>query len=309
MKKLIVRLLIFGIPLYVYILAMVLVDPYNYFNISNLIDSNAKKEISYKLNYCIWKSIEFKRQPNPNILLGDSRVAGINTDEIKKDAHASFYNFAYGGATLPEIIDTFWFADRQVKLKIVYIGIGFNFYNARVSRNRFIEAKDISNNLLYYFTNRNVWQSFFSLVFKRVAKVDVGIGKVRSDKDVFWHHQLNVSAVNYYKRYLYPKEYYLELKKISDYCKINNIKLVFIVPATHLDLQDIVGKYGLDAAHSRFIYDLIELGDVYDFDYPNDFTRNKNNFSDPFHPHERNFMFLEVWERDPTLARYYKAKK
>jgi len=37
------------------------------------------------------------------------------------------------------------------------------------------------------------------------------------------------------------------------------------------------------ADEKKFKEDLKKLGDVYDFNYPNEITKERNNFSDPFH--------------------------
>src|SRR5438309_758333 len=68
-----------------------------------------------------------------------------------------YYNFAYGGAALSEIIDTFWFVQRHTRaLKSVYIGINFNLYNDYNYHARTAAVSVILRNPLLYVFSRTV---------------------------------------------------------------------------------------------------------------------------------------------------------
>mgnify|MGYP001593967187 FL=1 len=90
----------------------------------------------------------------------------------------------------------------------------------------------------------------------------------------------------FYSNYEYPTTYYEGLKEISNYCKENNIKLIFFVPPTHIEQQQSVINFDLAEEEVRFRDDIKKLGILYDFDYPNEKTKNKTNFSDPLHPND-----------------------
>ena len=113
------RILIFCIPFCAYLGIILLIDPYNYFNISRF-TSKEKKGITNSLNYCFWKAIEFKNNPSQNIIIGDSRADNIDVDRIYRLTGESYFNFGYGGGSLPEMIKTFWYSVKITKLKRVY---------------------------------------------------------------------------------------------------------------------------------------------------------------------------------------------
>jgi hypothetical protein len=117
------------------------------------------------------------------------------------------------------------------------------------------------------------------MVFNSTA----AIGRPDMSATEFWKYQLDVTANRYYANHTYPTVYYESLKKISEYCKSNNIKLVFFIPASHVDLQKKTEEFNLLAEEGKFKEDIKKLGDVYDFNYPNEVTKNRANFSDPFH--------------------------
>ena len=84
----------------------------------------------------------------------------------------------------------------------------------------------------------------------------------------------------------------MELVNISDYCKKNNINLVFFIPPTHIDLQEQVKYFSLQKEENKFKNDLHNIAKTYDFDYSNKLTVNKNNFSDPFHLNKELFSLI-----------------
>jgi hypothetical protein len=64
---------------------------------------------------------------------------------------------------------------------------------------------------------------------------------------------------------------------------VNKIKLVFFIPPTHTDLQGRVADFHLEKAEYQFKKDIEGLGELHDFDFRNDLTADKRNFTDPFH--------------------------
>jgi len=80
---------------------------------------------AYPLNYCLWKMPAFARHPASNLLLGDSRMDALKSERVKELTGTDYFNLAYGGATIREIIESFWFASRHASVSRVYIGINF----------------------------------------------------------------------------------------------------------------------------------------------------------------------------------------
>ena len=296
MKKFLKKAIIYLIPFLIYFIMVVIVDPFNYFNVSHFIDNKIKKNTSYRLHYQLWKLIEYERDPLPNIILGDSRALYIKPREIYKFSNEKYFNFAYGGGTLSEIIDTFWYCTKKVKLKNVYIDINFNRYNAIETRNRFVNAKNITQNFLGYAFNKTTFLALYYNLRGKFVNKNFRIGKPKFDKEKFWQKKLHETAKYFYSKYVYPEKYHTELKKIASYCKKNNIKLVFFIPPIHVDLQNFIKKYELEEKNKQFKMDLAELGEVFDFNVDNKLTENVDNFVDPLHVDDQNGVIVpEVW--------------
>jgi len=278
------KLLLFLIPVLLYVLVVIVVDPYNYFSISKGVVSNQiKRKISYEISNPLYELVEFEKKPSPNVLLGSSQTGLFVPEIIKEYTGRQFMNMSYGGGSLPEIISTFWELDKQTELKEVYIGISFIDFNGSQYRNRIPEALKIKSNSLSYIFSKSVLESTFLILKALLFNAKVEIGKPDMSREKFWKYQLDVTANRFLTNHSYPTAYYESLKKIAVYCKEKNIKLVFFIPASHVDLQQKTTEFNLVAEENKFREDIKKLGDVYDFNYPNELTKEKNNFSDPFH--------------------------
>jgi hypothetical protein len=277
------RAILLALPLLVVCAALIAVDPFDYFGISHLVPDRVKLETSYQLNACLWKMIQYDRRPCPNLLLGDSRMLALSAEDVSRAAGRPFANMAYGGSSLNEVIQTFWFASTKTRLREVWIGFGFNMYDDYNYANRTDAFLSMRQNPLLYFANRTVLKCAAYNVYYDYSGIDPKIGVPTETRDQFWQEQLGPLTARWYSRYVYPQIYHRELQKIADYCRANRIKLGFIIFPTHVELQRRVYDFGLEGNYRRFKQDLSALAPTFDFDYPSPITENRANFRDPYH--------------------------
>jgi hypothetical protein len=300
------KLSMFLLPLLLLAGAIAYIDPFEYFAMPSNISSEVKGAGSSRLNYALWKTVHYRKNPEPNLILGDSRVGQINEKLIGRFTDEKYYNFGYGGGSLPEIISTFWFAAGETRLQHVYIGINLSLYNEYLSRNRVPGALSILQNPLLYLINRDVWKASFLVAKKVWLGMDTDIEKPPMNQEQFWMYQLTTTADRYYGRYAHPDKYYKELSQIVDYCRTNGIELVFLILPTHIDLQNCISQhYGLQQAAEQMLTDLCGLGTTIDFNYPNGLTEAKENFSDPYHLKSQAMekVVEDVWGKAPLYGR------
>jgi len=118
---------------------------------------------------------------------------------------------------------------------------------------------------------------------------------------VYWKEKMDEQTGKFYKTYKYPDEFKAELMKIEDYCRANNINLVFFVPPTYIELQDQVAKFSLTSQYQKFREDMKSIAKVYDFNYDSPFARDKSNFFDPFHSRrDLDTILIKTIFRDST---------
>lgn len=257
------------------------VDPFNKNEMFAL--DLPKSTISMKMSYPLFKILEYTRDPKPTIVLGDSRAMALS-DALFVEAGANdTYNFAFGGGTLPEAIDTFWFAVNNAELARVIFCIPFNLLSEYNAKNRFRAAESLGKSeMAYYFSSFVTKASVFNLI-KRFTGVSMKDEKPRVEKDAFWESQLGENTAMYYGNWTWSTRHFADLKKIVDYCEENGIELLFILPPSHTDLQKKISEYALDDEYLGYKKELRKLGAVIDYDFDNQVTSNKENFLDPYH--------------------------
>jgi hypothetical protein len=309
-RRLVKRGLVFGLPFCLYALFILLADPFDFLGASRAIPDDVKLQTSFQLNPCLWKMNEFRRAPRENVLLGDSRMMSLHSERIKELTGADFYNFAYGGASLREIIDTFWFAAGRVPLRRVYVGLNLTVYNDYNYTDRTKTYTTIERDPALYFVNRTVLESALYGTYSRLTKTDLKLGTPTLDREAFWRDQLEHGNAGYYRSYVYPARYKKELEKVAAYCREHGVELAFVIFPSQVEAQRLIADYRLEAANEAFRRDLAALAPVYDFDYENDITANKENYSDPNHFVKPigDQLIREVWLGQLRYARKYEYK-
>ena len=315
MKKFIVKALLFGIPFYLYAAAMVLVDPFNYFSTTCLIVPNSVKQaVSGRLNYALWKMVDFRRHPTPNAYFGDSRMEGLDDATVEREAGERYANLALGGGTLPEAIKMFDFAAEEaeaqhVPLRSVYMGISFDMYDATNADDRVAGTRVLLDQPLMYIFNRSVLYAAWRVIDVTYFGASADIERPPMTREEFWRHQLGPVMRQKLERYLYPEQQHDDLVRITDYCRTHGVDFTVVVPPTHVVIQRRIEALGRQQECERFRRDVGTLARVFDFDHPTRLTRPEDNFADPFHltPAVQETLIHEIWGAGgkPPDARVY----
>jgi hypothetical protein len=304
MKRLLLRGLLLALPFVVVGALIVAVDPFDYFGVSHLVSDSVKEETSGKLHYTLWKLGKFKRNPGSRLILGDSRMAGLRTSDVDRVAGEPYANVAYGGGTIAEAVDTYWFAAERAHLEAVYLGIGFINFNAFQAVNRVPEAEAMLANPALYLSNRLVLRAALLAGFVQASGRQVNVEAPGMTREAFWRFQLEESAPQLLRSYSYPVAYEQALTRVAADCRKRGTRLVIVIPPTHVELQRKVREFGLEAEEARFKAFVATLGPVYDFDYPNAYTEDRANFSDPFHFTNDDQIVREIWGHERRYAQY-----
>lgn len=295
-------LLLFLTPFILLILLNLVVDPFNY---SNFIKLNLEKDsVTMPFDYRLFKLNAYRENPSSNILLGDSRIAAFNVDEIEKISGKRYFNFGYGGGTLNEVFETIEFASKKDSLKEIVIGLSFNLFDASNSKERVSRSVKIINNPLSYYFNFKTSKASLYVLFYNIFGVNYASEHPNKTKEEFWKQQLNL-ADNTYTNYNYPFLFEEKLLNLKLWCDKNQIKLFFILPPTHIDLQNKVLENNLGKEYSDYKSFLKSLGTVYDFDIKDSITVDAANFKDPYHFNDTIMKVLikRIWsiEQSDTL--------
>jgi hypothetical protein len=100
---------------------------------------------------------------------------------------------------------------------------------------------------------------------------------------VYWRYQLDYNARAYYERWQKPDRLRGLFLGLADECRRRGIRLLLIVPPTHVDLQRMIPLYHLNAEHTQYLLLLRDTAETLDFDQVNSTTIDRTKFGDPFH--------------------------
>lgn len=277
------KIIFFLLPILGWLLLVVVIDPFNYWNISNFIPAKIKDQTIQPINQQLYKSIQYKRNLAPNIIIGDSRSAAISSAYFAELTGKKYFNLGTNACKINEIIDFFYFADRLAKLEEVVIVLNFSMYNKFAYADRVKSVLSALDNPLQYIFSRSTAQAswiLFSNTFLGTHYMETKPGK---SKEKFWQQIMRTNGVNWYERYEYPAGLYKDLRQLAAYCQTKGIRLTMVVLPHHIEFQRNVVKYNLGQAMERFYQDMCTIGSVVDYDYPNEITESKENFNDPVH--------------------------
>ncbi len=271
----------FAVPVLIYLLIIAVADPFRLFDGSAFPEA-LKKQTAWPLNPCMWKLIYFHKHPSSHILLGDSRMEGLPDATISARTGQRYANLAFGGATANEIIDAFWFAAHRQPLKSVVIGMNLNVYNGYAIYRRTEAVESLLTNRLLYFTNRNVAEAAFHTYRAAFTGRAPELDRVPVGQENFWDAMLALQHLEY-GRWAEPVVYRPQLRKISDWCRQNDVSLTFVVFPSHQDVQAVIGQYGRLPNLAAMKKELAGWGRVVDFEVDSALTRDRSKFRDPIH--------------------------
>lgn len=267
------------------VLFNVVVDP---FNRNRLLDLGLPKQaVSPLVDYQIFKILKFEHDPQPVIILGDSRSEVLRTEYFAELGRSDVFNFAYGAGTLYEAIDTFWLAVASRQVEQVIIGVPFSIYSETNSMNRFPTARQVSRSFLaYYLSPLVIKASVLNLLTAATGRELVTEAPDMSPEE-FWQYQLGPGTERHYARWSRPTVLAARLEEVVGYCRDEGIALIFWIPPTHADMQATLPRYGLVAEYVRYKRELRRLGTLLDYDLPGELTADAANFNDPQHFNDR----------------------
>ena len=144
----------------------VVVDPYRLHGLFDLGMDRAR--ISEKAHYPLWKVIQFNRSGGDTIILGDSRARALRTKLWRELGYGGAFNFAYGGATVHEIYDTFRYVTERTAPRRLVVGIQLRSFDPdhKGGMNRVPEAIRLASSPLDYykswFVARIGWRNLYA---------------------------------------------------------------------------------------------------------------------------------------------------
>jgi hypothetical protein len=144
-KKFIAKIALALLPIAVYLAVFIAFEPNNYFGLRKQGSTNSP----------IARIRAYQKDPQPNILLGDSRMAHFDMSLVDEVSGVSWANLAFGGASLEESIDEFYYIYKQYPdIERVVLGVSFYTLNANYrTANRMATVEEQLANPVAYISN------------------------------------------------------------------------------------------------------------------------------------------------------------
>jgi hypothetical protein len=297
MNKFISRSVIYFAPLLFWAVIVYLIDPFNYWNISRLVDNTIKEENSLKLNPLLYRTAQYVNHPSENILVGDSRTEILSIREICEVSNIEYAKFTTNATKLNEMIDLVYLASQNCQLRRVAIGINFNMFNKYAYADRVTHVKRIMNNPLLYIYSKDVAEA--SLYVLRGLWTGKNVKSTPPmTRDEFWDWTIRTKGSHWYGKYDYPMKLQNQIIELDSFATASNIELVFIIVPHHRDFRIRLAEYELLDEEVKFKEMLSKLNSrVIDYDYNNIITQSRESFIDPVHYNRTvaSLIISEIW--------------
>jgi hypothetical protein len=275
---------LFGIPFLLWMIAVVTIDPFDYFDFFRVIPEPIKVANAASLNEMLFNMMKEVHQPSENLIIGDSRVENFSLDQIKAITGLDYQRLSSNALKLNEAVDLFWFANKRQRLSRVVFGLNFNQYNEYAFADRAHSVEAVIRNPLLYVFDRSVAQAMYYVVKAYMSGRPAFSSLPPMTREEFWNYIVTVRATEHYSKYHRPDGLYRRMQEMVAFAKAQHTEVTFVIVPHHTDFQRRVEDFGLEAEAHRFRRDLKELGvRVVDYDYPNEVTANRANFKDPIH--------------------------
>ncbi len=239
------------------------------------------------------------------IILGDSRTANLNTDYIRELTGRDYTMLGFGGATLGECIELFWFAVEHTELEECVFGINFYSSGGPQGEGRIPAMEERAESVFRFIPHINYWLEAINAAKCSAKNLAAGLLskpewlEYPEDPTRFDPIELPCERGERYRLdleeyselirknlspgYSVSDETYRKLFEVIDYCGENGIKLTFVFPPMHESMFDLAAQLGITDDIELLKSRLIERADVLDMQFLNDFTRDEDNFYDGFH--------------------------
>ncbi len=276
--------LLFCAPLLVWILAIVVVDPFDYFNYSRVFSEESKMENAAPLNRLVFNMLREKHAPSDHLIIGDSRAEDMPVEYIAQITGQKYFILGGNALKLNESIDLFYFANRIKPVKHAVFTLNFNEFNEYAYADRVTSVKAMIHNPFIYLFDRSVMQAAYYVVKSACTRKESINSVPPMSEESWWNYIVTVRGREHYEKYRYPEELYKRMQDMAAFAKRQGTEITFIIVPNHADFQKRVREFGLDDDYLKFKRYLSRLDvRVVDYDYMNDITTNKSDFRDPLH--------------------------
>ncbi len=296
LKRFLRNLLIYLIPFVLLFALFFAFEPYDYFELRGDATYLSKPLSSMR-------SVMVKKPAN--IILGDSRMANLNTDYIGELTGEDYTMLGFGGSNFGECIELFKFASKYTQIKKVYFGVSFYTVPGVQNEGRIPAVEKQAESTWSFVSLFNNWlEAVNTIKYKSKNLIGTVLNRPEmieypEDPTQFVRHEVSEERGTKYRKnleeygdliggvlgtYKIWDETYEQFEWLIDYCGQNGIELIFVIPPMHESVYELaIVPNRIEKVREDFYNWLKARATVYDLEFDNEFTRDENNFLDGFH--------------------------
>ncbi|MEG1153401.1 MAG: hypothetical protein RSD61_02610 [Ruthenibacterium sp.] len=299
MKRILPKLALLFLPIAVYLTVFVCFEPNNYFNLRKNGSDNSP----------IARIRAYEKNPLNHLILGDSRMAHFDMALVEKAAGTAYANAAYGGASLEESIDEFYYLYAQ-NPAIEHVVFGLSFYtlnNNYRTQNRMKTVKTQLKNPAAYVFNLEYNLNALTVLSDALARrpdveetaehtpaeyVDDTGAALPYRKDLMAYTETLQPIC---KNYTVNEAALDKLLALATFCTEKNIRLTLVFPPMDASVRALVCvPNGIDTAMASVLQTLENSGaQVLDYEWTRDPNYADTQYFDGFHLDTR--YGLPIW--------------
>jgi|GEM_PF-863971 len=274
-----------SLPVLVVFAFVAWVDPYCLYHTGGPISSELKEKNLYHsgrtmpFSNMMWKLVDYRRNPNANVLLGDSRLSYFDLDSLEQLTGDRYFNFGIPGGNYTSIDHLFRYADSLAALENVVIQVAFRGLHVSQNFDIYEEPAALLERPYSYVYNRRVMEAAGLNVFSSVFPTALNYDAPDASQ---WRSVLDAERANA-THWMIDSTVFDRLQYIADRCKTRGIRLVLVEYPTHPDLQRIMSEAGLTQQREAYLARLRTMAEVIDLDVPGMFPTDRSFWRDPLH--------------------------
>lgn len=297
MSKILKKAALFCLPFLLAFALFFLLEPYDYFGL--------RGDATY-LSRPLSAMRALGREGQDNLILGDSRMANLSVPYIEQLTGERFAALSFGGATMGECVELFWYAAERTELQTVYFELSFYTLGGDLSPGRIPKVEEQAGSPWAFVRNFNNWLEAVNTAKYKTKNLLGGLldkpGWIEYPEDPTTFENIEpppAQGARYRQNledyaetlrgmlggsWAVNPEAYTKLQEIMDYCDAQGIELIFVFPPMQESVQTLViDPLGIAEEYQAFKDWLCARATVYDMEFVSDFSRDERNFYDGFH--------------------------
>lgn len=264
-----------------------IVDPFDRHPIINL--PFHREAVSLPINRRLYKLQQFVKDPQPNVIIGDSVGDLLQPLYFRELGAQGWGNASFGGASIFEQYDTLRFLQSVRPIKRAVVTLKLRVWNDGYDINQVPEAVDLIEHPVLYYTSLTVLDASIANIENLVTghteeSLPPAVAALKTPearRKAFWPYPIKAEQ-ELLENWRAPTAAAKTFLDMVDFAKANHIELTILLAPEYDAMRDVALQ--THGPEYRAFRDFIGAhATVLDFDVPSAVTADESHWRDPAH--------------------------